>query len=64
MKLANNAGLREPLMVGGQDRITHRLYPVTRRGLLPPSRILPLQVGMALGQVSPIIHAPFVNNPG
>jgi hypothetical protein len=50
---ANIAGLRETPMVGGQDRITCRLCTLTRRGIQPLSGILPLQAGMAAGQVSP-----------
>jgi hypothetical protein len=62
IQLANNAGLRETLVVGGPGRVTRRLCPVTlhpSRGtrdgypVRPSPRILPLQAGIAPGRVSP-----------
>jgi hypothetical protein len=53
MEPANTAGLRETLMVGGEERIARCLCVVTWRGIQPPSRILSLQAGMAVGPVSP-----------
>jgi hypothetical protein len=53
MEPANNAGLRETLMGGGEERITRCLCLVTRRGIQPQSRIPSMQAGMAVGPVSP-----------
>jgi hypothetical protein len=40
-------------MVDGEERITRCLCAVTQLGIQPPSRILSLQAGMAVGPVSP-----------
>jgi len=62
IQLANNAGLKEPLAVGGPGRIERRRYTVTlhpfhgRRDGYPvrlAPGILRLQAGIATGQVSP-----------
>ena len=50
---ANYAGLGETLVAGGPGRIRRRRGTVTLRGVRPPPSILPLQAGMATGQVSP-----------
>ena len=51
--LANNAGPRATLVVGGPGRIKRRRCTLALPGVRPPPRILPLQAGIAPGQVSP-----------
>jgi hypothetical protein len=53
IQLANNAGLMETLVVGGPERITRRRCSATLRGVRPTPGIVPLQAGIATGQVSP-----------